>query len=75
MGSGVGPQPPIPLHSMGQKRCFWIPKMVAFETHHAKNYAAGYGLGPQPPIPLHTMGQKRCFWIPKLLVFETHHAK
>jgi hypothetical protein len=36
MGSGVVPQTRIPLHTLAQKRCFWIPKMVVFETHHAK---------------------------------------
>ena len=39
MGSGVAPQPPIPLHTMGQKRCFWIPRVGVFETH--KNTFAG----------------------------------
>ena len=75
MGYGVAPQTCIPLHTMGQKRCFWIPKVVVFQTHHAKKYAVGPGVAPQTRIPLHTMGQKRCFWIPKMVVFETHHER
>ena len=27
---------PIPLHTMGQQRCFWV---VVFETHEAKKYS------------------------------------
>ena len=72
---GVAPQTRIPLHTLDQKRCFWIPKMVVFEMHYAKKYAMGSGVAPQPCIPLHTMGQMRCFWIPKMVVFEMHPAK
>ena len=43
LGSGVAPQTRKPLHTMGQKRCFWIPNMVVFEMHHAKKYAVGSG--------------------------------
>ena len=75
MGSEVAPQTRIPLHTTGQKRCFWIHKMAVFETHHAIKYAVGSGVALQPPIPLHTMGQKRCFWVPRMMVFETHNAK
>ena len=73
--SRVAPQTRIPLHTLGQKRCFWIPKMVVFETHHATKYALGSGVAPQTRISLHTMGQKKCFCVPKMVVFETHHAK
>ena len=59
MGSRVAPQTPIPLHTTGQKRCFWIPKMVVFETHHARKNGVGSGVAPQTCIPLHTMGQKK----------------
>ena len=54
---------------------FFIPRMVMFETHHAKKYAMGSGVAPQRHIPLHTTGQKRCFRIPEMVVFATHHAK
>ena len=37
VGSGVAPQPPIPLHTMGQKRCFWIPGVGVFAIHNARN--------------------------------------
>ena len=33
--SGVAPQTPIPLHTMGQKSCFWIPGMVVFDKDNA----------------------------------------
>ena len=42
MGSGVAPQTPIPLHIMGQKRCFWIPELEVFETQHAKKTRHGF---------------------------------
>ena len=42
MGSGVAPQTHIPLHTTGQERCFWIPKMVVFETNHAKKICYGF---------------------------------
>ena len=61
VGSGVAPQTHIPLHTMGQKKCFWMPEMVVFETHEAKQYGVGSGVAPQTRIPLHTVGQKRCF--------------
>ena len=35
LGSGVAPPTRIPLHTMGQQKCFWIPKMVVFEPHCA----------------------------------------
>ena len=37
VGSGVTLQTRIPVLTTGQKRCFWIPGMGVFETHHAKN--------------------------------------
>ena len=61
LGSGVAPQTPIPLHTMGQKRCFSIPGMGLFELDIAKKYCLGSVGAPQTPIPLHTIGQKRCF--------------
>ena len=45
LGSGVALQPPKPLHTIGQKRCFWVPKMGVFETHDAKKYCLGSGGG------------------------------
>ena len=66
--SGVAPQTRIPLHTMGHKRCFWIPKMVVFKTHNAKKYAVGPEVAPQTRIPLHTMDQKRCSWMPKKML-------
>ena len=41
VGSGLALQTRIPLHTLAQKRSFWIPKMVVFETNHAKRYAVG----------------------------------
>ena len=35
-GSAVAPQTPIPLHTMGQKMCFWIPGMEVFEMDNAQ---------------------------------------
>ena len=72
---GWPPQPPIPLHTTGQKTCFGMPRMGVFELHNATKYGVGSGVAPQPPIPLLTMGQKRCFWIPMMGVFELHNAK
>ena len=69
MGSGVARQTHILLHTMDQQSCLWIPKMLVFETHHAKKYDVGYGVAPQTRIPLHIMVQERCFWIPKMVVF------
>ena len=28
---------------MGQQRCFWVPRVVVFETHNAKKYCVGSG--------------------------------
>ena len=61
MSSGVAPQTPIPLHTMGQKRCFWIPKLEVFEKHHARKYVMDFGVAPQTRIALHTTGQKKVF--------------
>ena len=36
LGSGVALQTRIPLHTMGQERCFWIPGMGVFEMDDAK---------------------------------------
>ena len=62
VGSGVAPKERIPLHTMVQKKCFWIPEMVVFETHHTKKYGLDSGVAPQTRIPLHTMGQKSWFF-------------
>ena len=68
-------QTPIPLHTVGQKMCFWIPGMGVLEIDRAKKYCLGSGVAPQTPRPLHTMGQKRCFWIPGKGVLEMDNAK
>ena len=60
LGSGVAHQTPIPHHTMGQKKCFWIPVIGVFKMDN---------------VPLYTMGQKRCFWIPRTGVFEMDNAK
>ena len=54
----------ILLHTIGQKRCFWIPGMGVSEMDNAKKCCLGFGVAPQPPVPLYTMGQKVFFWIP-----------
>ena len=55
VGCGVAPQPPTPLHTMGQKRCFWVTRMGVFEMDDAKKYCVGSGVAHQtpkrPPIP------------------------
>ena len=42
LDSEVALQPPIPLHTMGQRRYFWIPRMGVFETHDTKKYCVDY---------------------------------
>ena len=42
VGSGVAPRTRIPVHTVEQKRCFWIPKMVVFETHHTQKKSCGF---------------------------------
>ena len=61
VASGVALQTPTPLHTRGQKKRFWVPRMVVFEMHDAKKYSAGSGVALEPPTPLHTMGQKNVF--------------
>ena len=41
-GSGVALHAPIPLHSTGQKMCFWIPGMGVFEMDNAKKILFGF---------------------------------
>ena len=43
-GSGVALQTPIPLHTIRQKRCFWIPGVGVFELHNAKKCCLGSGV-------------------------------
>ena len=74
-GSLVVPQTPIPLHTLGQKRCFWMPGMGVFVTGNGRKHYLGSGVVPQTPMPLHPMGQQRCFWIPKMGVFAMDNAK
>ena len=50
--SGVAPQPPMALHTMGQKLCFWIPRMTVFELHNARKYRVGSRV-PQQAHPMH----------------------
>ena len=45
-GSGVALQTPIPLHTMGQERCFSIPRMGVFEMDNTKKYCLGSGVAP-----------------------------
>ena len=72
---GWRPKDAIPLHTLGQKRCFCITKLVVFETHAYVCTPWGRNVvAPQTRIPLQTLGQRRCFWIPKMVVFETHVA-
>ena len=33
----------VPLHTTGQKQCFWIPLTVLFRMPNAKNYGASQG--------------------------------
>ena len=42
LGSGLAPKTPIPLHTIGQKRCFWIPGMAVFEMDSAKKILLGF---------------------------------
>ena len=73
--SGVAPQTPIPLYSIGRQTCFWILGMVVCEMYNTKKYCLGSGVALQTPIPLYPIGQQRCFWIPRMVVFEMHNAK
>ena len=75
MGSGVAPELPRPLHAMGQKRWFCIPRIGHFEVHNATKYHVGSGVVPRPRIPLCTLGQKRCFCTPRMGLFELHNAR
>ena len=43
----MAPQTRIAVHTVGQKRCVWRPKMVVFETHHAKNVGRVQGWRPK----------------------------
>ena len=70
LGSVVVPQTPIPLHTMGQKSCFWRLGMGCIPKGQCLKVSSGSAGAPQTPIPLHTMGQKSCFWIPGMGVFE-----
>ena len=75
-GPWVALQTPIPLHTMGEQRCFWLHRMVGFETHEAKNYCVGSGVAFQPPITLHPSGQQRFFGGPRVgVLFEMQNAK
>ena len=47
LGTRVAPQPPISLHTMGQKRCFWIPEAGVFAMDKAKEYRLGSAVAPQ----------------------------
>ena len=42
LGSGLAPQTPISLYSMGQQRFFWIPRMGVFELHNTKIILFGF---------------------------------
>ena len=42
LGSGVAPQTPIVVYTIGQENGFWIPMMVVFELHIARNYLLGF---------------------------------
>ena len=49
LGTRVAPQTPIPLYPIGQQKCFWIPMMMVFELHNAKNIVGFWGGAPNPP--------------------------
>ena len=49
----LGCCPKHPLYPTGQQRCFWMPGMVVFELHDAKNYCLGSGVAPLSRIPLY----------------------
>ena len=76
---GVAPKTRIPLHTMNQKKCFWIPKMVVFERHSAKQYVVRSGVALQTHVPVHAVASKGVFgdlkwWclkrtLPKILVW------
>ena len=51
------PQTPIPLYSIGQQRCFWIPGMGVFELHNAKRLCFRY---PQTPFQAHSVQRYAC---------------
>ena len=66
---------PICLCPFGQHRCFWIPRMGAFELHYAKQYCLSSGVAPQAVIPFYPICQQRCFQISRNGVFEQHNTK
>ena len=59
--SGVALQTPIPLHIMGQKRCFLVPRMAVFETHVAKKYLLGFWGGAPTTHPSAHHGPAKVF--------------
>ena len=56
LGSGVAPQTPILLHTIRQKKWFWIPGMGVFEMDDDNNFCLGSGVAAQTPIPGRTRG-------------------
>ena len=74
-GSGVAPQTHTPLHTIRQKRCFWIPGMGVFELYNAKKYCLGSGVALQTLIPLYPIGRQRWFWLPRMGVFAVRNAE
>ena len=75
LGSGVAPQTPIPLYTIGKQRCFWLPRMGVFELHNAKKCCLGSGLAPQTPISLYPLASKGVCGYLGWGCFELHDAK
>ena len=74
-GSGVAPQPLIPLHTMGQQKYFWIPGTGVFATGNANLFCLGCGVAPHTHAALHTRLRKRWFWIPGMGLFAMDNVK
>ena len=60
-GSGVAPQTPIPLHTMGRKKCFWKPGMGVFEMEDAQQYRGVQRWRPKHPYLYTPWAEKRGF--------------
>ena len=49
----MAPQTPIPLHIMGQKRSFWIPRIGVFEMDNATKIVGVLGGAPNTHTSAH----------------------
>ena len=61
LGSGVAPQARIPLHTMGQKGCFWIPGIGVLEMGVTKIAVWGQGWRPKHPYRCTPWARKGVF--------------